>query len=127
MTFHFFYLRLHVCFSVTPCDGTYCRSVHIVVGDNMCLTSLHILSPHRCCCLRIFFYCFVNVIGVFITKTCLLGYFMQRDSDDTYCRHVHIVATDNVSYPYISCCRPAVCIVDGCNILRVDIYCRWRI
>ena len=31
------------------CDGTYCRSVHIVVGDNMCLTSLHILSPHRCC------------------------------------------------------------------------------
>ena len=133
---------LYILSSATICTDphcTYCRPsahivadkkvihVHIVVGDNMCLTSLHILSPHRCCCLRIFFYSFVNVIGVFITKTCLVGYFMQRDSDGTYCRHVHIVATDNVSYPYISCCRPAVCIVDGCNIIRVDIYCRWRI
>ena len=28
--------------SMTSCDGTYCRSVHIVVGDNMYRPSLHI-------------------------------------------------------------------------------------
>ena len=151
-------ISIESCTHKRPCDGTYCRSVHIVVGDNMYRPSLHILSSIGTYCrrqksytctycrrrqyvpnltahivapqmllLKDFFYSFVNVIGVFITKTCLVGYFMQRDSDGTYCRHVHIVATDNVSYPYISCCRPAVCIVDGCNIIRVDIYCRWRI
>ena len=32
-----------------PCDGTYCRFVHIVVGDNMYRPSLHILSSTTIC------------------------------------------------------------------------------
>ena len=35
-----------------PCDGTYCRSVHIVVGDNMYRPSLHILSSIGTYCRR---------------------------------------------------------------------------
>ena len=59
---------LYILSSATICTDphcTYCRPsahivadkkvVHIVVGDNMCLTSLHILSSHRCWCLRMFF------------------------------------------------------------------------
>ena len=34
------------------CDGTYCRSVHIVVGDNMYRPSLHILSSIGTYCRR---------------------------------------------------------------------------
>ena len=38
--------------NVSPCDGTYCRSVHIVVGDNMYRPSLHILSSIGTYCRR---------------------------------------------------------------------------
>ena len=37
---------------VTYCDGTYCRFVHIVVGDNMYRPSLHILSSIGTYCRR---------------------------------------------------------------------------
>ena len=37
---------------IKACDGTYCRSVHIVVGDQMYRPSLHILSSIGTYCRR---------------------------------------------------------------------------
>ena len=45
-------LRTHCHWAVRVCDGTYCRFVHIVVGDNMYRPSLHILSSIGIYCRR---------------------------------------------------------------------------